>query len=307
MELFPVREMSVRRSQLEQAVTDIVAGTLGGMATVIIGHPLDTVKVRLQTSNTYSSTTSCIRSTWLHEGYRGFYKGIQSPLAGEAFFNAVQFFAYGQSKHWIINSRSEFPSISQYELTVPDYYVAGGVTGAASCFVECPVDLVKSQLQTVIHKPNPEYRTFFECVRAIVSQRGIVGLYQGLGSTFGRTIPSSAAYFGMYEHTREYFRQPGTSRDSLPVHYVLLAGAVGGIAYWLPTFPLDSIKSAMQSDEIRPEKRRYKGFVDCCAKLYHEGGVRRFYRGLTPCLLRAVPSNMACFGVYEWVKAVIER
>lgn len=265
----------------------------------------------MQTSNTYNSTSACIQSTWRGEGWRGFYKGIQSPLAGEAFFNAVQFFAYGQSKQFITHMRTGDriinPSLSAYEMTVMDYYIAGGITGAASCFVECPVDLVKSQLQTVIHKPNPEYRTFFECVRAIVAQRGIIGIYQGLGPTFGRTIPSSAAYFGAYEHTREMLREPGASRDSLPAHYVLIAGGVGGIMYWLPTYPFDSIKSAIQSDEIQPSKRRYHGFVHCCRSLWNEGGVRRFYRGLAPCLLRAVPSNMACFGVYEWVKTLIEQ
>ena len=139
-------------SSVVLAAKDIVAGTIGGMTTVVVGHPLDTVKVRLQTSVGYSSTLDCMRRTWRGEGLRGFYKGVQSPLAGEAFFNAVQFLAYGQSKQLLASYRhsSHSPHHDTHslqpaamELTVADYFIAGGLTGAASCLVECPVDLLK--------------------------------------------------------------------------------------------------------------------------------------------------------------------
>ena len=93
--------------------------------------------------------------TWRGEGLRGFYKGVQSPLAGEAFFNAVQFLAYGQSKQLLAAYRHSHRQShaghalqpAATELTVTDYFVAGGLTGAASCLVEGPVDLVKSATQ----------------------------------------------------------------------------------------------------------------------------------------------------------------
>lgn len=100
--------------------------------------PLDTIKVRLQTNPAlYSSTTSCIRTTFHREGLRGFYSGMSSPLAGEAFFNAVQFFAYGQSKQIALQLSGN--GDRQRELTVGEYFVAGAVTGFASTFVECPI------------------------------------------------------------------------------------------------------------------------------------------------------------------------
>lgn len=93
----------------------------------------------------------CMLRTWRGEGVRGFYKGVQSPLAGEAFFNAVQFLAYGQSKQLLAAYRHSHSQehaghslqSAARELTVADYFIAGGLTGAASCLVECPVDLLK--------------------------------------------------------------------------------------------------------------------------------------------------------------------
>uniref|UniRef100_A0A2K5EZJ6 Solute carrier family 25 member 48 n=1 Tax=Aotus nancymaae TaxID=37293 RepID=A0A2K5EZJ6_AOTNA len=38
------------------------AGWIGGAASVIVGHPLDTVKTRLQAGVGYGNTLSCIRT-----------------------------------------------------------------------------------------------------------------------------------------------------------------------------------------------------------------------------------------------------
>ena len=307
------------------ALKDIVAGTVGGMTTVVVGHPLDTVKVRLQTSTShYTSMVDCIVKTWQVEGVRGYYKGVQSPLAGEAFFNAVQFLAYGQAKQLLSRLKEDGDAIHvpsrhapnspvplpphvhpPVPLSVSDYFVAGALTGAASCLVECPVDLLKSQLQTVIYRVNPPFTTFTEAVQYIVRQRGIQGLYQGLFPTFARTIPSTAAYFGCYEWVRASLtaREPLGRVETEAEHsaVILIAGGVGGFAYWLSTYPADSVKSAMQSDDIFPAQRRFQSTMDCVRQLWQEGGWRRFYRGLAPCLIRSVPANAACFWAYEYV------
>ena len=291
-----------------EAAKDIAAGTAGGVATVVVGHPLDTVKVRMQTGE-YSSMLACIRSTLSREGMRGFYKGAQSPLVGEGVFNAIQFFAYGQSKHLLLSAKpAPAPLASAPELSVSDYFIAGGLTGGASVVVECPIDLVKSQLQTAIFaKSPPPYRTFSECVRYIYGARGVSGFYQGLTPTILRTVPSTAAYFGCYEWTRGLLLPRGADRSAdLRPEHILIAGGVGGVMYWLSTFPVDSIKSAMQSDAIIPNRRRYASMSDAVRQLYADGGIARFYRGVVPCVLRAFPANSACFLVYEYAHSALD-
>lgn len=39
--------------------------------------------------------------------------------------------------------------------------------------------------------------------------------------------------------------------------------------------------------------------LDCFRKVYAAGGTRAFFAGFTPCLLRAIPANSACFLAYE--------
>lgn len=56
----------------------------------------------------------------------------------------------------------------------------------------------------------------------------------------------------------------------------------------------------MVKTRIQSEPHRYKGFIDCMKCSYYEEGWRIFFKGLTPTILRAFPSNAATFAAYTW-------
>ena len=91
----------------------------------------------------------------------------------------------------------------------------------------------------------------------------------------------------------------GTVTD-LSILRLLVAGGSGGLCYWVAIYPIDVIKSSMQSDDMVRENRKYRNIVDCAKKLYvEEGGLRRFFRGVTPCLMRSIPANATMLLVLE--------
>lgn len=51
---------------------------------------------------------------------------------------------------------------------------------------------------------------------------------------------------------------------------------------------------------IQSEPQRYKGMIDCLKRSYYEEGWRIFFKGLTPTIVRAFPSNAATFAAYTW-------
>jgi len=62
---------------------DFAAGYLGGVCGIIVGHPFDTIKVRLQTRpDVYKSGTDAFRSIIKTEGPRGLFKGVLAPCIG---------------------------------------------------------------------------------------------------------------------------------------------------------------------------------------------------------------------------------
>lgn len=63
----------------------LVAGGFGGICAVIVGHPFDLVKVRLQTAErgVYSSAVDVVRKSIARDGVRrGLYAGVSAPLVG---------------------------------------------------------------------------------------------------------------------------------------------------------------------------------------------------------------------------------
>lgn len=63
---------------------EFMAGGFGGIAGTIAGHPLDTLRIRQQSSNT-GSAFSILRQVVIKEGPAALYKGMGAPLASVTF------------------------------------------------------------------------------------------------------------------------------------------------------------------------------------------------------------------------------
>jgi hypothetical protein len=80
-----------------QELKDLTAGTIGGCAGIIVGQPLDTIKVRLQSKpGVYSGVVNCLSTMVRTEGPRSLFKGLLPPLMGNAPMNAIAFGANGE-------------------------------------------------------------------------------------------------------------------------------------------------------------------------------------------------------------------
>ena len=59
---------------------------------MIAGHPLDTVKVRMQMKG--KPIGWVVKDIWKNEGFLGYYKGAPSVVSTVALINAIVFSAY---------------------------------------------------------------------------------------------------------------------------------------------------------------------------------------------------------------------
>lgn len=156
--------------------------------------------------------------------------------------------------------------------------------------MESHSERVKVLLQIQGQSSGPKkYNGGFDVVRQLYKEGGIRSVFRGSAATLARDGPGSAAYFAAYEYTKKALT-PADSKDlSLPA--IMAAGGVAGIAMWISIFPIDTVKSRLQSAEGRPTV----GSV--VREIYGRGGMKAFFPGLTPALLRAVPANAATFVV----------
>lgn len=68
-----------------------------------------------------------------------------------------------------------------------------------------------------------------------------------------------------------------------------IAGGISGSSSWLLSYPIDYVKTVIQSQQI--ENIKYKSGIDCAIKKYKEEGVKTFFKGLGVTLLRSFPVN----------------
>lgn len=100
------------------------------------------------------------------------------------------------------------------------------------------------------------------------------------------------------------FVKPGQRVADAPLSTTLFAGGIAGIAYWAFSYPIDYVKTLVQTDNLAD--RKYRGMLDCINKRKADG-VMSFYKGYGVCMLRSVPVNAGGFFVFELVMRALGR
>ncbi|XP_076295449.1 mitochondrial basic amino acids transporter isoform X2 [Lasioglossum baleicum] len=119
---------------------DFIAGCLGGSAGIVVGYPLDTVKVHMQTQDyrnpKYKGSWHCFRTIIAKESVAGLYRGMTSPMTGVAMVNAITFGVYGLTQKHMTNSDS-----------LASHFIAGTIAGIAQSPICSPIELAKTRIQ----------------------------------------------------------------------------------------------------------------------------------------------------------------
>ena len=180
------------------------AGFLSGIVQTLVGHPLDTIKVRLQSHRPL--------------GVRSLYAGVTYPLLSSGIINSISF--------------------GVADATISYGYLGSGIiAGVVSGFVSAPIEYLKVQRQS-------------NHVNAIKWRDIIVSGQLAMGTTLLRDAIGYGVYFPVFYHCKE---EVGTFK----------AGAIAGIASWTAIYPLDTIKTRIQSGSTVKSSLLWKGYLPC--------------------------------------------
>ncbi|KAI0081981.1 mitochondrial carrier [Panus rudis PR-1116 ss-1] len=291
-------------------VKDLTAGTAGGIAQVLVGQPFDIVKVRMQTApkGTYSGMLDCAGGILKNEGPLAFYKGTLTPLLGIGVCVSIQFGALEYSKRYfarqnLANGRGGPDGLT---LTSGQYFASGVFAGLANGVVSGPVEHIRIRLQTQ-SATNPTYTGPSDAVRKIWNGHGIAGIYKGQVITLWREATGYGVYFLAYEKLMQHeMASKGIRRDQVSPAKAVLFGAAAGYALWAVIYPIDMIKSRMQTDGFSAtDGQKYKSTIDCIRTVWRTEGIGAFTRGLGPTLIRSPFANGATFLGFEMAMRVL--
>lgn len=202
------------------------------MTAAFLTSPLDVLKTRLQSDYYQSQLVASraargirspsslafpqnallhIRETFqilfsIHrvEGWRALFKGLGPNLTGVVPARAINFYTYGNGKRIISQYFNDGHETAWIHLLAAA--AAGIVTGTATN----PIWLVKTRLQ--LDKSHAEktgsqldrrYKNSIDCVRQVLRQEGIRGLYRGLSASY-LGVSESTLQWVLYEQMKMY-------------------------------------------------------------------------------------------------------
>lgn len=267
-----------------------VGGAVSGSVSIILGHPFDTVKVRLQAGHSqYSGAVECIRKTVQAEGARALFKGMMSPLLANSALNAVTFSTWQEAQRFL-----HFQEGSKAPLE--KVFLAGAIAGVVQCSIGTPMELVRSRLQVHHHIGGG----YVECIRQLYRSEGLAGIYRGNVSMMAREGPAFGVYFSMYEATKRSLCPSLEEGETEPMWVQACGGAVTGAATWAAVMPMDVISTRIQcmpDEQVSDRSRR--SVLGVSRQIWSEGGILAFYKGLGTAVVRGIALNAVVFPVYE--------
>lgn len=271
---------------------------------VAVGHGFDTVKSRIQVyPGQYNGAIDCFLQIVRKEGPLALYKGATPPAVGWAAIDSVLLgslhnYRLHLRQYRIFNEPSTSSS-SLTRLTILGHGLAGLGAGLTSAFVATPIELlkVKLQLQQQALKADRQFKGPIDCAKQVLRAQGLRGLYRGLAGSLAFRANFFWMFMSIEAMMREVGRLEGTGFAMTEGTANFICGGLGSFAFWFMAIPADNVKNRVFGAPL-DTKASVRGVI---REIYSTAGVRGFYRGLAPSILRAFPSNACAYYVYEGV------
>jgi solute carrier family 25 (mitochondrial folate transporter), member 32 len=309
-----------------------IAGAGGGLTTVLLLHPLDTVKTRLQSDSASRSSGALrmFRSVVATQGVAGLYRGAVPAMVG-----SISSWAFYMQ--WFHTSRA---LISQRLSTGPSPwtdFAAGTTAGLLTAVMTNPIWVVKVRLQLQQQHRQQEHGTlrsfkngalgkvsggavpgnavhavvysgFLDGIRCIARDEGLRGLYKGLGPSLW-LVSHGAIQFTLYEHFKRALSStpivsrglssPSSAGNGTSVIDSLVASTASKLVAAAATYPIQLVRTRMQ--ELGPAAHHYRNLVTGVRRVIRSEGVRGLYRGFGANVARVVPQSAVTFVTYEQI------
>ena len=177
------------------------------------------------------------------------------------------------------------------KLSLVQEMIAGGSAGFCQIIVTTPMELLKIQLQDagrVSAKVSPAAGptvggsaplSATSIAMQLLRERGISGLYRGVGATMLRDVTFSVIYFPLFAHLNALGpkRKDGSGESVFWTSF--LAGCGAGSTAAFAVNPLDVIKTRLQVLKRASGESSYNGIMDAVKQIYTKEGVLAFFKG----------------------------
>eukprot|EP01064_Diplonema_japonicum_P014287 TRINITY_DN2186_c1_g5_i1.p1 TRINITY_DN2186_c1_g5~~TRINITY_DN2186_c1_g5_i1.p1 ORF type:complete len:283 (+),score=23.00 TRINITY_DN2186_c1_g5_i1:72-920(+) len=169
----------------------------------------------------------------------------------------------------------------------------GSIAGAAACVAAYPLDLARS----LIASGKVETSSIFKTLWTEGSRTGVRGVYRGLWPTLVQVTPNLGVNYAVYDTCSK-----ALSKENPTLLSTLASAASAGIASSLATHPLDVVRRILQTDGAAGTASRFNGSFTKAWATVSGNSPAALWKGLTPELMKVVPSVCLTFTTFEFMK-----
>ena len=178
-----------------------------------------------------------------------------------------------------------------------------------------PLDTLKFQMQCeTVAGGEHGSKLILHTAKKMWARNGMIAFYKGLPMGLVGMFPYAAIDLSVFETlkkrviARNKRNNPDLKHDedALPGNFsmALMGGFSGAIGASI-VYPLNLLRTRLQSQGTASHPRTYTGIVDVTRQTLQGEGVRGLFKGLTPNLLKVVPAVSITYVVYENTKKAL--
>ncbi|KAH8319808.1 hypothetical protein KR074_006486 [Drosophila pseudoananassae] len=248
-------------------------------------HPLDLIKVQLQTQSgaERKSVSEMMANIYRQGGFLGFYNGISASWFRQLTYTTSRFALYEWGKQFVDSSQVS----SKIGLAI-FAGIFGGIVGV-------PGDVVTVRMQNDAKLPPDSRRNYqhvFDGLYRIQKEEGIASLFRGSVPAVTRAIVLTIGTNAAYDQVKQMLQAATGLTDGLPLHFSTstLAGCIGTVM----TQPIDVIKTTY----MNAKPGQFDGIGSVVGSIAKQGPLA-FFKGFIPALMRVSPNTIITFMLYE--------
>ena len=253
----PMSHSEVRAGAGREAALALFTGSLYGGVHTITGHPLDTIKSRMQMDASLAgrSALQVAQAMWRQEGLRAFFRGCVPPLWGSMVYRGLMMSGYEFTFTYI---DKEFgPESAMKQELLPSLLPIRPIVVVSSVFAASCRGLLESPVE------------YAKVMGQIKQQWVWRDMYRGVQWQMLRTVALLVPIFS----TMDYARRKTTFMATLAGSFAVTAAASG--AAYLLCWPLETMKNLAQTGIPHPG-------ASVRERLAYLGGPAGVYRGVWP-------------------------
>eukprot|EP01091_Cochliopodium_minus_P009391 TRINITY_DN2306_c0_g1_i2.p1 TRINITY_DN2306_c0_g1~~TRINITY_DN2306_c0_g1_i2.p1 ORF type:complete len:484 (-),score=113.65 TRINITY_DN2306_c0_g1_i2:107-1558(-) len=273
----------------------LVAGGVAGAISRTLTAPMDRLKVLLQAGGSLGKDNQKITGIrqgltliYKTEGLRAFWKGNGANVFKIMPESSIKFYVFEHLKRILPGD--------ERNVTVAERFIAGSLAGFTSQLCIYPMEVAKTRLAV------GNYNGIYDCLKSVYMKEGFTALFRGLIPSLTGIVPYSGIELTTYFTLKQIYLKKHPEITQPSVFVTLSLGATSSFIAQTCAYPLQLVRTKLQSQGAPGYPKIYNGMLDCLVGVYKANGFFGLFKGMAPNSLKTMPAISISYLVYEKMK-----